>query len=70
MVRFYMKATFVSIRKQLDPKLTEIARRLGKIRTEIWQRYGGLQNIGLNHPRLHRRIRNRWLADNYTDNWH
>ncbi|HIE30546.1 TPA: hypothetical protein EYP66_25085 [Candidatus Poribacteria bacterium] len=36
-----------------------IARRLGKIRKEVWHRYGSISGVGLTH----REIRDRWLAE-------
>jgi len=40
-------------------KLVEIAERLGKIRTEIWQSFGSIQGIGLTD----REIRDSWLLE-------
>lgn len=40
-------------------RLSEIARRLGQIRTEVWQRFGSIQGVGLTH----RQIRDSWLAE-------
>jgi IS605 OrfB family transposase len=37
--------------------LTELAKRLGTIRTEIWQRFGSIKSVGLND----RQIRDSWL---------
>lgn len=40
-------------------RLVEIAKRLGKVRAEVWRRYGSVQGVGLTH----RRIRDGWLAE-------
>ena len=40
-------------------ELAEITRRLGKLRAEVWRRYGSIAGVGLTH----RQIRDRWLAD-------
>ncbi|MBK1649507.1 transposase, partial [Rhabdochromatium marinum] len=37
--------------------LREQARRLGQVRTEVWQRFGALQGVGLSD----RQIRDAWL---------
>ena len=39
--------------------LTEQARRLGRVRSEVWQRYGSVTGAGLRD----RQVRDRWLAD-------
>lgn len=41
-------------------QLTEIANRLGKVRFEVWQRFGSVQGV----TTTHREIRNEWVADN------
>jgi len=40
-------------------QLVEIADRLGKLRTEIWRRFGSINGIGVSH----RIIRDQWLAE-------
>lgn len=40
-------------------RLAEIASRLGRLRTEIWQRYGSIAGVGLTD----RQIRDQWLAE-------
>jgi IS605 OrfB family transposase len=40
-------------------RLVEIARRLGKVRAEVWRRYGSVQGVGLTH----RGIRDGWMAE-------
>jgi IS605 OrfB family transposase len=37
--------------------LTELAKRLGTIRTEIWQRFGSIKGVGLGD----RQVRDRWI---------
>ena len=44
--------------EKLD-QLTEIAQRLGKLRAEVWQRFGSVQGVTLTH----RKIRDRWLSE-------
>ena len=39
--------------------LTEQAKRLGAIRTEVWQRFGSIKGIGLRE----RTIRDRWIKE-------
>ncbi|MGC1213599.1 MAG: hypothetical protein WA890_20320 [Micromonospora sp.] len=39
--------------------LREQARRLGRVRSEVWQRYGSIAGVGLTD----RQVRDRWLAD-------
>lgn len=39
--------------------LNEQARRLGRVRSEVWQRYGSISGVGLTD----RQVRARWLAD-------
>ena len=41
-------------------KLSKIAKRLGTLRSEIWNEYGSLKGLRLTH----RRIRDQWLKDN------
>lgn len=57
------KVTRIASSKNLAPgkyeRLSEIARRLGRIRAEVWQRYGSIQGVGLTH----RQIRDSWLAE-------
>jgi IS605 OrfB family transposase len=40
-------------------QLTEMASRLGKLRAEVWQRFGSVQGVELTH----RQIRNQWTAE-------
>ena len=42
--------------------LREQARRLGQVRTEVWQRFGSLQGVGVSD----RRIRDAWLREGRT----
>ncbi len=57
------KVTRIAYSKTLTPskyeRLEDIADRLGRLRTEIWQRYGSVQGVGLTS----RQIRDRWLAE-------
>ncbi|MEW2329944.1 transposase [Micromonospora chersina] len=41
--------------------LAEQARRLGRVRSEVWQRYGSINGIG--SGLTDRQVRDRWLAD-------
>ncbi len=41
--------------------LVEQARRLGRVRSEVWQRYGSVNGVG--SGLRDRRVRDRWLAD-------
>lgn len=41
-------------------RLTELAKRLGKLRTEIWNEFGSIKGVNLTH----RQIRDNWLAEN------
>jgi len=41
-------------------KLSEIAKRLGKIRQEVWTRFGSISGVFMTH----RQIRDEWLAEN------
>lgn len=41
-------------------RLTEVASRLGKLRSEIWNEFGSLKGVNLTH----RQIRDSWLAEN------
>lgn len=43
-------------------RLEEIARRLGVLRSEIWNEYGSLKGVGLRH----REIRDAWMKDDRT----
>jgi IS605 OrfB family transposase len=57
------KVTGIARSKHLNQakyeRLVEIGRRLGKIRAEVWQRYGSVQGVG----QTHRQIRDGWLAE-------
>ena len=39
--------------------LVELAKRLGKLRAEVWRRYGSIQGVGLTN----RQIRDGWMAE-------
>lgn len=58
-----MKVTRVAFSHQLNPgkysQLVEQASRLGRVRTEVWQRYGSIAGVALND----RQVRDRWLAN-------
>ncbi|WP_127502153.1 RNA-guided endonuclease TnpB family protein [Actinoplanes solisilvae] len=58
-----MKVTRVVFSHRLNPgkyaRLEEQARRLGRVRTEVWQRYGSVTGAALSD----RQVRDRWLAD-------
>lgn len=58
-----MKVTRVAFSYRLNPgkyaQLHEQARRLGRVRSEVWQRYGSAGGAGLSD----RQVRDRWLAD-------
>ena len=57
------KVTRIAYSKNLSAgkyqRLSELAQRLGKIRAEVWQRFGSVQGIG----RSHRDIRDQWLQE-------
>ncbi|MEU2611867.1 zinc ribbon domain-containing protein [Micromonospora sp. NPDC007271] len=60
-----MKVTRVAYSMELNPgkyaALLEQARRLGRVRSEVWQRYGAVAGVGSGlRDRL---VRDRWLAD-------
>lgn len=58
-----MKATRIAYSKGLTQykfaALEEQARRLGRVRSEVWQRYGSITGVNLTD----RRIRDAWLAE-------
>lgn len=58
-----LKATRIAFSKPLNPgkfaQLTEQARRLGVIRSEVWHRYGSIAGVTLKD----RQIRDAWLAE-------
>ena len=58
-----MKATRIAYSKGLTQSkyaaLEEQARRLGQVRSEVWQRYGSIAGVGLTD----RQIRDVWLAE-------
>lgn len=58
-----MKVTRIAYSKHLTEskleRLTEIAARLGKLRTELWDRYGSVAGVGLDQ----RALRDEWLAE-------
>lgn len=57
------KATRIAYSKNLNQDklncLTEIAARLGALRTELWDRYGSIAGVGLDQ----RKLRDQWVAD-------
>jgi IS605 OrfB family transposase len=59
-----MKITTLAQSKNLTAaklqRLTELASRLGKLRTEIWNEFGSNKGVNLTH----RQIRDSWLAEN------
>ena len=63
-----MKATRIAYSKNINPgkyaALEEQARRLGAIRSEVWQRYGSIAGVKLSS----RQIRDNWLAQGRTFN--
>ncbi len=58
-----MKVTRIAYSKNLNQgkldRLSKIASRLGSLRTEIWDRYGSVAGVGLEH----RELRDQWLTD-------
>lgn len=58
-----MKATRIAYSKNLTAakyaKLEEQARRLGLVRSEVWERYGSIAGVSLTD----RQVRDAWLAD-------
>jgi hypothetical protein len=58
-----VKVTRVAYSKDLNPgklaQLAEQARRLGQVRSLVWQRYGSAAGAGVSS----RQIRDRWMAD-------
>jgi hypothetical protein len=58
-----VKVTRVAYSKDLNPgklgQLAEQARRLGRVRSLVWQRYGSVGGAGVSS----RQIRDRWMAD-------
>ncbi|WP_319460221.1 transposase [Micromonospora sp. RTP1Z1] len=60
-----MKATRIAYSTALNPgkyaALAEQARRLGRVRSEVWQRYGSIAGVGSGLK--DRQVRDRWLAD-------
>lgn len=58
-----MKVTRIAFSKKITEsklaRLTEIAKRLGALRTELWDRYGSVAGVGLEQ----RELRDQWLAD-------
>ena len=57
------KVTRIAYSKNLNQgkvkQLSEIAKRLGKIRKEVWHRYGSVSGVGLTD----RKIRDLWLRE-------
>ncbi len=62
-----MKVTRVAFSKDLNSakygQLAEQARRLGRVRSEVWQRYGSINGAGLSD----RTIRDIWMTEGTTD---
>ncbi|GHJ54866.1 hypothetical protein Nm8I071_41730 [Nonomuraea sp. TT08I-71] len=60
-----MKVTRIAYSAGLNPgkyaALVEQARRLGRVRSEVWQRYGSVGGVGSGLK--DRQVRDRWLAD-------
>jgi len=60
----YVKVTRIAYSYRLNvgkyEALSEQARRLGRVRSEVWQRYGSVAGAGLKD----RQVRDRWLVDN------
>ncbi|MFE9692589.1 RNA-guided endonuclease TnpB family protein [Micromonospora sp. NPDC005806] len=60
-----MKVTRIAYSMGLNPSkhaaLLEQARRLGRVRSEVWQRYGSVSGVG--SGQTDRQVRDRWLAD-------
>lgn len=58
-----MKATRIAYSKNLNrsklERLAEIAKRLGDLRTELWDRYGSVSGVGVEQ----RGLRDQWLAE-------
>ncbi len=63
-----MKVTRIAYSKNLNPgkyaALVEQARRLGAVRSEVWQRYGSIAGVKLSS----RQIRDAWMAEGKTFN--
>ena len=62
-----MKVTRVAYSRHLNSgkwaALTEQARRLGRVRSLVWQRYGSIAGAGLRD----RAVRDRWMSDGTAD---
>ncbi|MCW3820136.1 hypothetical protein ONA91_37460 [Micromonospora sp. DR5-3] len=60
-----MKVTRIAYSAHLNPGkyavLVKQARRLGRVRSEVWQRYGSIGGVG--SGLRDRQVRDRWLAD-------
>ncbi|SCG39930.1 RNA-guided endonuclease TnpB family protein [Micromonospora inositola] len=60
-----MKVTRIAYSARLNPgkyaALVEQARRLGRVRSEVWQRYGSIAGVG--SGLADRQVRDRWLVD-------
>ncbi|MEU0151579.1 transposase [Micromonospora fulviviridis] len=60
-----MKVTRIAYSARLNPgkyaALSEQARRLGRVRGEVWQRYGSINGVGAGLR--DRQVRNQWLTD-------
>ncbi len=57
------KVTRIAYSKDLNDgkyeQLKEIAKRLGQLRAEVWQRFGSVAGVGITD----RQIRDRWLVE-------
>ncbi|MFU8870423.1 RNA-guided endonuclease InsQ/TnpB family protein [Micromonospora sp. SL4-19] len=60
-----MKVTRIAYSAALNPgkyaALAEQARRLGRVRSEVWQRYGSINGVG--SGLRDRQVRDRWMAE-------
>jgi IS605 OrfB family transposase len=60
------KVTRIAYSKNLNrgkfSELKEIAKRLGRLRAEVWRRFGSVSGVGITH----RHIRDQWLAEKRT----
>ena len=58
-----MRTTRIAYSKKLNKKkfneLTEQAKRLGQVRTEVWQRYGSIKGVAIGD----RSVRDQWVSE-------
>jgi hypothetical protein len=63
-----LKITCIAKSKRLTAakleRLTELARRLGQLRAEIWNEFGSIKSVNLTH----RQIRDNWLQEKKSFN--